>query len=195
MNKKWRVWALATAVFLVPGGCACSVARGTNDIAVTKAALRDTDRGRMELMEHGTETEKAAIERFKSFYRVFSAQRINESLSEVYAEGAYFEDGIRQVRGRQSIREYILGTTSAFEECTFDIVDVATSRDDYYFRWTMTLRLRRDPDTPLVLPGMSHVRFDRQGMVVFHHDYWETLALFERFPVIGGVLRWIKSRI
>jgi hypothetical protein len=59
----------------------------------------------------------------------------------------------------------------------------------------MTLRLRRDPDNALVLPGMSHVRFDRQGMVVFHHDYWETLALFERFPVIGGVLRWIKSRI
>ncbi len=186
---------LATVVFLVLSGCAGSVARGTHDIAVTKAALRDTDRGRMELMEHGTETEKAAIERFKAFYRVFSAQRINESLSEVYAEDAYFEDGIRQVRGRELIREYFLGTKSAFEECTFDIVDVATSRDDYYFRWTMTLRLRRDPDKALVLPGMSHVRFDRQGMVVFHHDYWETLALFERFPVIRTVLRWIKSRI
>jgi ketosteroid isomerase-like protein len=187
-----------TAILMLAGmvlvyGCAGT--KGVHDVRITYEALEETDMGRMKPMEHGSQTEQAAIERFREFYRVFSAERIAASVTDVYAEDAYFEDGIRQVKGRGKIREYFLSTTGAFDECTFDIKDVAYSPGNYYFRWIMHLKLKRDPDNPMEQPGMSHVRFDEQGRVVFHHDYWETLALFERFPVIGSVLRWIKGRI
>jgi hypothetical protein len=195
MLKIWIAAVLVSATPVLLPGCAGPAGQGTHDIKNTYGALDETDRGRMKLMEQGTDIEKAAIERVKEFYKVFSAERINASIADVYALDAYFEDGIRQVKGRDNIKEYFLGTTGAFESCTFDIKDVAVSQDNYYFRWVMHLKLKRDPDNPLELPGMSHVRFNELGLIVFHHDYWETLALFERFPVIGMVISWIKKRI
>ncbi|HOJ13821.1 MAG TPA: nuclear transport factor 2 family protein [Deltaproteobacteria bacterium] len=193
MNTGRHAGFVMLAGMLVAAGCAG--ATGSHDVTITYRALEDTDRGRIEHVEHGSQVEQDAIERFKEFYRIFSAERIAASMERVYAENAYFEDGLRQVRGRERIKEYFLSTTSAFTECTFDIKDMAYSQGNYYFRWIMHLRLKRDPDHPMEQPGMSHVRFDEQGRVVFHHDYWETLALFERFPVIGRVIRFIKSRI
>ena len=187
-----------TRIILMAGAgvllCGCA-GNGTHDIRTTYRELEATDAGRMKLMQTGSQTEKAAVERFREFYRVFSAEVITSSIAGMYAPDAYFEDGIRQVKGLDNIREYFLGTTSAFESCTFDIKDIAVNQGNYYFRWVMHLKLKRDPDHPLELPGMSHVRFNEQGLIVFHQDYWETLALFERFPVIGGVISWIKKRI
>lgn len=193
MNGKRIAGVMMLTVTVLMFGCAGS--RGSHDVGRTYQALEASEQGRITYMEHGSQIEREAIERFTEFYRVFSAERIAASIDRVYADDAYFEDGIRQVRGRENVREYFLSTTGAFTECTFDIKDVAFSDGNYYFRWIMHLRLTRDPDNPMEQPGMSHVRFNGQGLVVFHHDYWETLALFERFPVIGTVLRWIKSRI
>ena len=195
MRGRICIGMLLLAGIVLAYGCAGGKAKGAHDIRITYDALNETDMGRMRQMEHGTPLEQVAIERFKEFYKIFSADRINASVAEVYAEDAYFEDGIRQVKGRKNIKEYFLSTTGAFDECTFDIKDVAYSPGNYYFRWIMHLRLKRDPDNPMEQPGISHVRFNEQGQVIFHHDYWETLALFERFPVIGSVIRWIKGRI
>lgn len=195
MKGRIFIGMLLLAVSVPTYSCTGGKAKGAHDIRVTYDALNETDMARIKHMEHGTPLEQAAIEKFKDFYKSFSAQSINASVAEVYAEDAYFEDGIRQVKGRQNIREYFLSTTSAFDECTFDIKDVAYSPGNYYFRWIMHLKLKRDPDNPMEQPGISHARFNEQGQVVFHHDYWETLSLFERFPIIGSVIRWIKGRI
>ena len=193
MNAKHIAGVLMLAGMVLVYGCAGT--KGTHDVRITYDALEETDKGRITPMEHGSQVEQEAIGRFTEFYKEFSGERITASIDSVYAEDAYFEDGIRQVRGRENIREYFLSTTGAFTECTFDIKDVAYSPGNYYFRWIMHLRLKRDPDNPLEQPGMSHVRFDEQGRVIFHQDYWETLALFERFPVLGAIIRWIKGRI
>ena len=195
MRSRIFMGMLLLAVIVLAYGCAGGKAKGALDIRITYDALNETDLARMKHIEHGTPLEQAAIERFKEFYKIFSAQRINASFAEVYAGDAYFEDGIRQVKGRQNIKEYFLSNTGAFDECTFDIKDVAYSPGNYYFRWIMHLKLKRDPDNPMEQPGISHVRFNEHGQVVFQHDYWETLALFERFPVMGSVIRWIKGRI
>lgn len=193
MNEYHMVRVLMLAGMVLVSGCAGT--KGAHDVRITYEALEETDKGRIRLVEHGSRIEQDAIDRFREFYRIFSAERIAASIDKVYAGDAYFEDGIRQVKGRENIREYFLSTTGAFTECTFDIKDVAYSQGNYYFRWIMHLRLKRDPDNPMEQPGMSHVRFNENGLIVFHHDYWETLALFERFPVIGGIIRWIKGRI
>jgi hypothetical protein len=40
------------------------------------------------------------------------------------------------------------------------------------------------------------LRFDRAGRVVLHQDFWDPAAgFYEHLPVLGPVLRWIKSQI
>ncbi|MBN2299157.1 MAG: nuclear transport factor 2 family protein [Deltaproteobacteria bacterium] len=157
--------------------------------------LDETAHGNIELLKHGSPEEDRAIRGFREFYSVFSAERIRASVREVYAENAYFRDGFREVRGLDNIEEYFLGTTEAVHECIFDIQDVAYNDGNYYFRWIMKLTLNRDKENPLETAGMSHVRFDASGKVIFHQDYWETAALYERLPVIGSIIRWVKKRI
>jgi hypothetical protein len=43
---------------------------------------------------------------------------------------------------------------------------------------------------------MTMLRFDGEGRVVLHQDFWDPAAgFYEHLPVLGGVLRWIKSKI
>ena len=43
--------------------------------------------------------------------------------------------------------------------------------------------------------GMSHVRFNREGKVVFQQDYWDTSAMLDRLPVVGYWTRLVKNKI
>ena len=42
---------------------------------------------------------------------------------------------------------------------------------------------------------MTHVRFDENGKVVFHQDYWDGGTVYERVPVVGWLIGEIKERI
>ena len=192
-------WSNATfficivALFLT--GCATREKKEAYEMGNYYKALEETEQANMVLMEHGSVAEMETIRRFIDFYSVFSKERIKESVRLLYAEDAYFRDGFREVKGRENIEAYFLSSTEAIHECTFDIRDVGYSDGNYYFRWIMKLALKRDRDNPLEETGMSHVRFDANGQVVFHQDYWETAALYERFPIIGSIIRWVKKRI
>ena len=43
--------------------------------------------------------------------------------------------------------------------------------------------------------GASHLRFAPDGRVADHRDYWDAAEeLYEKLPVVGGVMRWLKRR-
>jgi hypothetical protein len=157
-------------------------------------ALEITDPQTTETIQPDSETEKHAIERFKSFYAVFSSDIIKKDVRNVYAETAYFRDGYREVQGRDAIEAYFLKSAETVHECTFDIQDVSVHNGNYYFRWIMHLTTKRWKDEPITAVGMSHVRYDRDGMVTFHQDYWDTSVIYEKVPIMGSVIRWIKQQ-
>jgi len=188
------VLAGAFAALLVLS-CAAHEKQEANSMNMYYQALQETEQGTMDLMGPGMENHDKTIQGFKDYYSVFSAEKIKAQTRDLYAENAYFRDGFRQVKNNANIEKYFLGTTEAIQECTFDIKDVAYHDGNYYFRWIMSLKLKRNPDNPLTQAGMSHVRFNTKGRIVFHRDYWETAALYERLPVLGSIIRWIKKQI
>ena len=43
---------------------------------------------------------------------------------------------------------------------------------------------------------MSHIRFDREGKVVLHQDYWgSATGSYQHLPVVGRLINWVKSRL
>ncbi len=59
----------------------------------------------------------------------------------------------------------------------------------------MTLVLKRSKDECIQAVGMSHVRFDERGKIIFHQDYWDTGIIYEEAPVRGRMITWIRKRI
>ena len=158
-------------------------------------ALEATDPAKIPSPAPGSIEERAAVERFRNFYQIFSEDRIRSRMPALYRTDAYFRDGFREVIGLDAMTAYFLSSTEAFEECTFDIQDTAVHEGNYYFRWIMHVKLKRNPDHPLRVAGMSHVRFDAEGKVTFHQDYWDTSVIYEQAPVLGRLITWIRNRI
>ena len=156
--------------------------------------LSATDPAKTALVKHGSAEEKAGIENFKEYYRIFAENVIRRDTKKLYAKEAFFKDGYKEVKGVDAIESYFIATTKAIVSCTFDITDVSIHEGNYYFRWVMTLTIKRDKDNPLKQIGMSHVRFAPDGKIIFHADYWDTSVVFERAPVIGSIIRWAKEQ-
>lgn len=184
---------LIIVVLLIAGGCAHRGEEGGDMIRYEKA-LAETDPAKVSGLQTGSELEKEAIERFKAFYRVFSTEVIRKELRGLYADSAYFRDGFKEVVGIDAMEAYFLNSAEGIQSCTFDIQETAAHQGNYYFRWVMHLSMKRSPDDPIRTVGMSHVRYNDGGKVIFHQDYWDTGAVYEKIPVMGAVIRWIRKK-
>lgn len=145
----------------------------------------------------GSEHEAAAVERFKDFFSVLSEENVKSKIDRVYAADAYLNDTLKESEGVEQIREYFIESARAVHECRVDVADWTRSDGDYYFRWIMTIRFKRfggGRETRSI--GVSHVRFDAEGRVALHQDYWDAASgLFEHIPLVGGLIRLIKRRL
>ncbi len=190
-NKRRTVLGVIVLVILM--GCGGKGFKEGTEMTYNRM-LADTDPKTMETVQPGSEKEREAIDRFKSFYQVFSAEIIKDRIRTVYAGPAYFRDGYREVTGLDNIEAYFLKSAETVHECTFDIQDVAVHEGNYYFRWVMNLTTKRWKDEPITAVGMSHVRFDQEGKVIFHQDYWDTSLVYEKIPIVGSVIRWVREQ-
>ena len=145
-----------------------------------------------------SDEETEALQRFSRFFSDFSPERIESLLPQTYAEDVVFDDTLKTVRGLEALAHYLGESAAAVEACRVEIVDEVRGGDgDYFLRWRMMIRFkrfRRGQDTWSI--GMSHLRFNAEGRVVYHQDYWNAAdGLFQHIPVIGFLIRAVKRRL
>ncbi len=146
----------------------------------------------------GSPDEAQALARFQRFFSDFSPNKIQQLLNDTYSEDVWFNDTLKTVEGREPLRGYLQHGADAVESCVVEIKETLNNnRGDYFVRWVMTIRFKRfkkGQDTQTI--GMSHLRFNSAGLVCFHQDYWDSTAgIFEHVPVLGWMIRKIKSRL
>jgi hypothetical protein len=146
----------------------------------------------------GSDAERAALDRFATFFSSFAPDKVDRLLAVTYAEDIYFNDTLKEIHGRAALAPYLRESAEAVEACTVEIQDrVGNGAGDYYLRWKMMIRFRRfarGRDTWSV--GMSHLRFDADGRVALHHDFWNAAeGLYQYVPVLGAGIRAIQRRL
>jgi hypothetical protein len=142
--------------------------------------------------------EATAIENFKLFFSSFAADRIDKLLAGTYANDIYFNDTLKTIRGLDELAHYLKDSAEAVEECRVEILDVSRTKDnDHYFRWKMMIRFKKfkkGQDTWTI--GMSHLRFNDKGLVIYHQDYWNaTDGLFRHIPILGTLINAVIKRL
>lgn len=183
---------------LVIGFAGCTTVPKTDPMSFTDQALIATDSNLVRPFALGSAVETEAIARFKTFNSDFSAANITNNTKNVYAAGVYFRDPFKEIHGEAGFEAYLLRGSAAVAQYSMDWQDVAQSRGNYYFRWVMSVKLKRDGKTmpPSRTAGVSMVRFGPDGKVVFHQDYFDAAAfLYEKIPVLGGEIRFVKRRL
>lgn len=140
-------------------------------------------------------SQSAAMERFANFYSNVTPDSVRTQIGTVYAEAIFFNDTLKTLRTRSALESYFVKTAEHASAMRVTVIDVARSGANYYVRWTMEVRFKGASDSVFTI-GISQLRFNEQGLIVFHQDFWDsTSGFFEHLPVLGGILGWIKSKI
>jgi len=141
------------------------------------------------------ETEREAIGRFEAFFADVSVESIRSQIDGFYAPDVFFNDTLKTLRGRPAVEAYLLRMPQHTDFVRTKILDHSHSGPNYYVRWIMDVRYKGAKETVRTM-GMTLLRFDKTGRVVLHQDFWDSSAgFYEHLPVLGGVMRWIKSKI
>jgi hypothetical protein len=158
-------------------------------------ALQATDPHKNEIMQRGSEKERAAIELFSYLLANFTEDNIRRYVHDLYAPNAYYRDSFTEKQGVENIESYFIQGAQTMHELAFDLQDVAVHDGNYYFRWITQFSSQGKEDDVIYLPGVSHVRFDKEGRIIFEQDFWDAGVIYERIPIVGFFIRILKGRM
>ena len=149
-------------------------------------------------LEAGGPGEKAALDRFTKFLEgIGDVKFVREQTLQVYAADAYLDDTLVIHRGAAEIEAYFVKTSETMKSYKVTIDDIAKSGDDYYVRWTMVFSAPLlSGGEPVHSIGISQVRFNREGKVAVHQDYWDSgKNMYGHLPVVGGAIGIVRKRL
>ena len=117
-------------------------------------------------------------------------------LPDLYDDQARFKDPFNEVQGLAEIERIFRHMYVALDGPHFVITGQLVDGAQAFLTWEFRFRFKRfDTQTLQVVRGGSHIVFNEQGMVTLHRDYWDAAEeLYEKLPVVGGVMRWLKKR-
>ena len=118
-----------------------------------------------------------------------------ERLGEYYRADARFKDPFNEVQGVPAIQAVFRHMYAALDGPRFVVKDVIVQGSQCFLSWDFLFRMRRFDRREQTVRGASHLQFDETGRIVLHRDYWDAAEeLYEKLPVLGGLMRWLKRR-
>jgi len=169
--------------------------RSSGDLrgAGPEALASSEDEARRAMREATTEVDDG-LTRFLTLFETFDPAPVAEAARGLYAESAYFNDGFVELEGRDAIADYLARSAEHASALEIEIEEVVRSDSGVYVRWMMLFTTTGG--TSVHAPGISHLRFDVSGQIVYHRDYWDASgALASMVPVVGPVLEAVRKRL
>jgi len=161
------------------------------------AALAATADRTARFADAGEDEAGRAADAFQRLFREFTPQAVPGAVGGAYAEDVWFNDTLKTIESRDELAEYLAESASLCDDFEVDVHEARGADGDYLVRWTMRIkfkRFRRGQWTESI--GVSHLRFDGDGRIIMHQDYWDSAGgLFEYVPVLGWAIRKIKARL
>lgn len=135
------------------------------------------------------------VDHFVNAYGDFGSNTLRDRLRDLYAADVYFNDTLRSLEEREALVSYLGHTAGRLESMELTVLDRQHHGPDAYLRWTMRTRFSagwRDVDVTTL--GMTHLRFNEQGQVILHQDFWDSRqGVFEHLPILGGIINGIRE--
>lgn len=142
----------------------------------------------------GGEEEKALIRKVMEAFHPFSYGNVTLKFPEAYAETFYFRDAFHVFTDRDTMVAYMQHTARQSPGVTFEFEAPGRNGIDFYLPWVMVLPDRGGGE-PQRSVGVSRLRFNGDGQVIFHQDYWDSAdVLVRRVPVANGLIELVRRR-
>ena len=94
-----------------------------------------------------------------------------------------FIDPFNNIKGLDNFKNIFYHMFDTVKEPKFDIVDYAQNKDHIFLKWKMTFYAFKASQT---IEGMSDITLNKEGKVISHLDYWDSLnGIFIKLPFFG----------
>jgi steroid Delta-isomerase len=136
------------------------------------------------------------IEELIAFYQQFTPRDVAR-LGEFYSDDAWFKDPFNEVRGLPAIQLIFIHMFRQVEMPRFVITEHVVAQNGAMLAWEFHYLLRvLGRNRRQVVRGVSHLKFDSDGKVAYHRDYWDAAEeLYMKLPLVGGLMRWLRARL
>jgi len=187
-NTKLALFLLCTCALL--SGCMTNQKKSNAEVQSYLDFLKERPGANLQ-----GSAEREALARLKNYLSNLHEENIRKNTASTYSADAFLNDTLKTVIGATAIEKYFLDTAQNADEIRVEIQDVARSGDDYYLRWVMDIKFKKfHRGQSFRTIGITHARFNEQGLVILHQDYWDsTSGFFQHVPVLGAGIRYIKS--
>ena len=139
-------------------------------------------------------TSDAAVQRIQHFFEHLAPADL-QRMADIYTPDAHFKDPFNQVQGVPAITGIFAHMFESLDGARFQIRDALVQGDQCFLSWDFCFRMKRFNRNEQVIRGGSHLKLAADGRISDHRDYWDAAEeLYEKLPVLGGLMRWLKRR-
>lgn len=136
------------------------------------------------------------IDELIDFYHGLAPESIAR-FPEFYSADAYFKDPFNEVRGVAAIQHIFSHMFRQVGAPRFVVSERVVDEHAVLLVWTFHYLVRKwGKDQAQVIRGVSHLKFDADGRVNFHRDYWDAAEeLYMKLPVLGMLMRRLRRAL
>ena len=136
-----------------------------------------------------------AVTRVIAFFENISPADL-ATLGQLYAPQACFKDPFNEVQGVPAIQAIFAHMFEALEQPRFVVTGRVVQGQQCFLTWDFLFAFKSfDKGVTQTVHGASHLVLDDAGRITLHRDYWDAAEeLYEKLPVVGGLMRWLKRR-
>jgi len=130
------------------------------------------------------------------FYNEFAPASVAR-FPDFYSENAYFKDPFNEVRGLPAIQRIFTHMFGQVAEPRFVVIEKVSDDNGAMLVWEFHCRVKLWGKVEAqVMRGSSHLKFDADGKVCYHRDYWDAAEeLYMKLPVIGSLMRGLRRML
>ena len=146
-------------------------------------------------MSHTPPALNAAVQRLVQFFEQLQPKDLLR-LPELYAQDARFKDPFNEVQGLAEIEHIFAHMFESLDSPHFIVTERIVQGQQCFLVWDFRFRFKRfDTTRWQTVRGGTHLVFNDRGLVTLHRDYWDAAEeLYEKLPVLAGLMRWLKRR-
>lgn len=152
------------------------------------------------------DTPEAALQRIVTLFNHLQPADVSR-LAAFYTRDAHFKDPFNEVQGVPAIAHIFQHMFDTLHEPRFVVTQVVSqgsasrNTDVHAFvTWNFLFALKNTAgNTPITVRGATHFvlrQEDNVWRIAVHRDYWDAAEeLYEKLPVLGSLMRWLKRRV
>ena len=144
------------------------------------------------------DTPEDALQRVVHFFEHLQPSDVAH-IAQLYTADAQFKDPFNEVQGIAAIEHIFRHMFEALDAPRFVITQQVHTGSQCFVTWDFFFSVpRMDKGATQIIRGATHfVLREEAGVwrVAVHRDYWDAAEeLYEKLPVVGGLMRWLKKR-